>query len=158
MNWLPWRSMVAPTDSATMLHVHDLGRAELVDRFVQRLDAEVGLKRVRYLPGQNRPGKPVHDRRQIEEAFAHRQVGDAGARDLVGPVHPQPAEQIGVGLVPIGGLARVGLLVDRHQAHEAHQPPDAFLVHGMAYVLQVPGHLLHAEKRSFEKLLVHHHH
>jgi hypothetical protein len=62
----------------------------------------------------------------------------SAAPDLVGPVHPQPAEQIGVGLVPLRGPAGVGRLVDRHQAH---QPPDAFLDHGMAFVLQVPGHL-----------------
>ena len=33
--------------------------------------------------------------------------------DLVGPVNPQPAQKVGVGLVPLGGLAGIGLLVDR---------------------------------------------
>jgi hypothetical protein len=72
---------------AVLICVHDLCRAGLVDRLVRRLDAEVGLKRGRYPLGQHLPGMPVHDGDQIEEAFAHRQVGD------------------------------VGLLEDRHQAH-----------------------------------------
>ena len=32
---------------AALVGVHDLGRAELVDRLVQRLDAKVGFQRVR---------------------------------------------------------------------------------------------------------------
>jgi hypothetical protein len=56
--------------------------------------------------------------------------------------------------VALSRLAGVGLLVDRHQSHEAHQPPDALLVHGMALVLQVPGHLPDAIERGVQKLLV----
>src|SRR5690606_39538322 len=52
---------------ATQVGVHDLGRAELVDRLVQGLDAEVRLQGVRYPPGQNLPGVPVHDGDEIEE-------------------------------------------------------------------------------------------
>ena len=74
--------------------------------------------------------------------------------DLIRPFHPQPAEQIGVGFMPLCGPAGIRLLVDRHQTHEAHQPPDAFLVHGMALVLQVPGHLPHTVKRGLQELLV----
>ena len=36
----------------------------------------------------------------------------------------------------------------------AHQPPDALFVHGMALVLQVPGHLPDAVKRGVQKLFV----
>lgn len=71
-----------------MLNVHDLGRAELVERLVQRLDAEVGFQRVRDAPGQNLPGKPVHDGDQIEEATTHGQVGDVGTPDLIEPLQP----------------------------------------------------------------------
>lgn len=78
--------------------------------------------------------------------------------DLVGPFHPQPAQQIRVGLVALRGLAGVRLLVDRHQTHEPHQSPDALVVHNMAFVLQVPRHLLHAVKRRLEELLVDYHH
>jgi hypothetical protein len=137
-----------------LIGVHDLGRAELVDRLVQRLDAEVGLKRVRYPPSPHLAGVPVHDGDQIEEAFAHRQVGDVGAPDLVGPLDPQTAQQIGVGLVLLRGPAGVGLLVDRHQPHEAHQSSDPFPVHSMALVLQAPSHLPHAVERGIQELLV----
>jgi len=73
---------------------------------------------------------------------------------MAGAIHAQPAQQIGIGLVPLPRLAGVGLLVDRHQAHEAHQPPDALLVHAMPLVLQVPGHLANPIERRVEELPV----
>lgn len=97
-----------------LVRIHDLGRAELVDGLVQRLEAEVCLQRVRYPPSQHLAGEPVHDGHQVEKAFPHRQVGDVRAPDLVGPVHPQPTQQIGVGLVPLRRLAGIGLLVGKH--------------------------------------------
>lgn len=47
--------------------IHDLGRAEAVDRLVQRLDAKVGFERVRDAPGQHLAGEPVHDGNQVEK-------------------------------------------------------------------------------------------
>ena len=44
---------------AALIRIHDLGRPELVDRLVQRLEAEVGLQRVGDAPGQNFSGEPV---------------------------------------------------------------------------------------------------
>ena len=73
---------------AALICVHDLGWAELVDRLVQSLHAEVGFQRVRYPPGQHLPGIQVHDGDQIEEAKAHRDVGDVSTPDLIGPLHP----------------------------------------------------------------------
>jgi hypothetical protein len=52
----------------------------------------------------------------------------------------------------------IGLLVDRHQAHQPHQSPDALVFHNMALVLQMPCHVLHTVKRCLEDLLVDHHH
>jgi hypothetical protein len=75
-----------------LIGVHDLRRAELLDRLVQRLDAEVSLQGVRYPLGQYLSGEPVHDGDQIEEAAAHGQVGDVGAPNLIGPFHAQPAK------------------------------------------------------------------
>ena len=66
------------------------GGAELVDRLLQRLDAEVRLQRIRDAPSSHFAGEPVHDGDQIEEAFAHVQVGDVGAPDLDWPLHPCP--------------------------------------------------------------------
>jgi hypothetical protein len=56
--------------------------------------------------------------------------------------------------VPLRRFAGVGLLVDRHQAHETHQPPDALFVHGMTLVLQAPRHLPNAVERGVQELLV----
>jgi len=56
--------------------------------------------------------------------------------------------------VPASRPAGVGLLVDRHQPHEAHQPTYPLLVHQMALVAQVPGHLADTEERGLQELLV----
>ena len=45
---------------AALVSVHDRGRAEPVDGLVQRLDAEVRFKGVRYAPGQNFAREPVN--------------------------------------------------------------------------------------------------
>ena len=104
----------------SLICVHDLGRAELMNGLVQRFDAEVGLQGVRDPPGQNLSSVPVHDRHQIEEPSAHRQIGDVRTPDLVRAIHPQTSQQVGIGLVTLRRPARVGLLVNRHQPHEAH--------------------------------------
>ncbi len=125
-----------------------------MDRFIQRLDAEVGFHRIGDAPGQHLAGEPVHDRDQVEEPTAHRQIRDVGRPDLVRPFHPQSPEQIWPDLVFLGWPACVGLLVDRHQTHEPHQPPDPLLVHPMTFVLQVTGHLPDAEERRLQELFV----
>ncbi len=71
-----------------LIGVHDLGRAELVDRLIQRFDAEVSLKRVRYTPGQHFAGVPVHYGHEIKEAAPHGQVGDVGAPYLIWAINP----------------------------------------------------------------------
>jgi hypothetical protein len=139
---------------ASLISVYYLGRAELVDRLVQSLEAEVRFQRVLYPPGQNFSGEPVHDGDQIQKPLSHRKVGDFGAPDLIGPVDPKSTQQIGISLATLRGLAGVGLLVDRHQPHQAHQSSDALFVHGMAFVLQTPAHLPDTVKWSVQKLLV----
>ena len=49
----------------------------------------------------------------LRAGFPGVQIRDVGAPDLIGPVDPQPAQQIGIGLVRLCGPAGVGLLVDR---------------------------------------------
>ena len=150
-----------------MIAVHDVGKSEPIDRRVQGFDAEVGLQRVRYPPRQNHPGMPVHDCHQIEEPATHRQIGDVHAPDPAWPAHTQPAQQIGVSLVPASRLAPlshmhacvrgqrdVGVLVGRHEAHQPHEPADALLVHRMAFVGKVPRHLANAEEQRLQKLHV----
>ena len=78
-----------------LVGIHDLRRAELVDRLVQSLEAELGLKRVRYPAGQHLAGEPVHalrrlktiayrpkDGHQIEEAFPHPLPGRRFAKQI----------------------------------------------------------------------------
>jgi hypothetical protein len=88
----------------------------------------------------------------------HRQMGDVGAPDPVRPIGPQATPKIRVSLVPLRWLDRVRLPGDRHQAHQPHQPPDALLVHRMAFVLQVQGHLSDPVERRFQELPVDHLH
>jgi hypothetical protein len=126
---------------ATPIGVYDLGQTELLDCLVQCLKAELGLQRVRYPLGQNLSGKPVHDGDQLQKLLSHQQVGDIGAPDLIGPIDLQPTQQLGLSLLPLRGLAGVGLLIGLHQLHWAHQSPVALLIHGMTFVLKVPSHL-----------------
>jgi hypothetical protein len=44
-----------------LVGVHNLGRSEEVDGLAQRLNAKVGLKRIRDAPCQHLAGVPVHD-------------------------------------------------------------------------------------------------
>lgn len=88
-----------------------------MDGLVQGCDAEVCLQRVRDAPRQNLACVLVHDGDQIEEATSHRQVCDVGAPNLVGPIHAQAAQQIGVNPVPLRRFAGVRFLVNRHEVH-----------------------------------------
>ena len=111
-----------------MIAVHDLWRAESVHRFIERLNTELGLVGVRDPPCQDLARRPVHDRNQIEEAAAHRQIRNIGAPDLIGPGDGQVPQKIRINLVCLVCLVRladVGLLVDRCQTHFPHQLGDA---------------------------------
>ena len=73
----------------TLVRIHYLWRAELVDGLVQRLDTEVGLWCVRDTPGQNLAGVPVNDRhKEKKEPAAPRQISDVRAPDLVRAFSP----------------------------------------------------------------------
>lgn len=50
--------------------------------------------------------------------------------------------------------ARVGLLVHRHQSHEAYPSTFWLLVYQLAIVAKVLGHLADTEERRFQELLV----
>ena len=54
------------------------------------------------------------------------EVGDVRAPDLIWLVDLQPAQQIGVGLVPFRGLAGIGFLIDRHGGGSENSPGDCF--------------------------------
>lgn len=81
-------------------------------------------------------------------------IGNFSTPNLIGPVHTQPPQKIGIDFVPLCRLADVALLIDRHEAHQAHQTSDPFLVHEMILIAQVPRHLTHAIKWRLQELLV----
>ena len=68
---------------------------------LQLLDDEIlgNLGDIQIRHGQHVPTRPIHDRHQVKEAAAHRDVGDVGAPDLIGPVDRHALEQIGVDLL-----------------------------------------------------------
>ena len=51
VNWLPWARACARTGGALSLAVEDLRPAEPPQRLFQSINAEVGVQRVRNLPG-----------------------------------------------------------------------------------------------------------
>lgn len=59
-----------------------------------------------------------------------------------------------LGHAKLGRSRAIGLLVDRHQTHEPHQPPHALVVHQMTFIAQVPGHLSDPEEGRPQELLV----
>jgi len=92
----------------TLAGLVEAERSEAVDSLVQRFNAEVGLQRVRYPLGQDLAGEPIHDGDEIEESTAHRQVGDVGAQDLIGSLHPQTAPNALSGRMPDAGHTAAG--------------------------------------------------
>src|SRR5712672_2426655 len=115
---------VVAGELAALVGVEDLRPTKASERFLERLNAKIGAERVRQLPGQHRAAVPVHDRYQVEKAPGHRDVSDVGAPDLVSPGDRQAAEQVGIGLVRDGRLARIRSLVDGDQPQQAHQTLD----------------------------------
>ena len=84
-------------------------------------DAVEQMKHVRQPPSQHMPTRPIHDRHQVKEASAHRDIGDVGAPDRIGPVDRHVLEQIRVD--PVLGMRITGAWrpVDRLKPHQAHQ-------------------------------------
>src|ERR1700738_4069664 len=115
VNWLPPLSR-----GQALVGVEDLRTTKASERFLERLDAEIGAERVRQPPGQYRTTVPVHDRDQIHEPLGHRDIGDIRAPNLVDPIDRQPIEQIRIDLVRGRRLARVWPLIDRHQPDQPH--------------------------------------
>jgi len=75
-------------------------------------------------PGQNLPAEPVDDGSEINKAPRHRDVGDIGRPDLVGPRHRQLAQQIREDRVPRRRFRCVWPAVERFNAHPLHQRGD----------------------------------
>lgn len=98
---------------AALVGVEDAGPAVTGDRFLQRFDTEVGVHRVREIPGQNLPAGPVHNRHEVEEPSSHRDISHVGTPDLVRLLDGQMAQQIRIDLVLRVRLAGLRMLIDR---------------------------------------------
>src|ERR1035437_1289738 len=70
------------------------------------------------------PAEPVDDGGEIDEAARHRDIGDVHRPDLVRTFDLQPAQKIGINLIPWRGLRRIRLTVDRFDPHALHQRGD----------------------------------
>jgi hypothetical protein len=130
----------------------------LRERFLERVDTELGAKRVRQSPRQHRTAHPVHDHHQVEKAFGHRDVGDVRAPHLIDPLDRDPTKQIRVDLVRRCRFAGVWSLVDRHQPHQPHQALHPFAVHHVALGRQPRRHAARAVIGPGQILPVDQHH
>ena len=92
VNWLPW------------LVIEYLRRAEARQRFLEWRDAKRDVHRIGQAPAQHGARCPIHDRHQIEEPAADRDVGDVRAPDLVRPLDRQTPQQKRDILCPDAGL------------------------------------------------------
>lgn len=115
-------SEVVAGELTSLVGIEDLRPAVAGKRLLKRFDTKLGAKRVRQPPCQHGAARPVHDHHQVEEALGHRDVGNAGTPDLVGPLDRQPTKEVRADLVSRRRLARVRALVDRDQPQQPHQP------------------------------------
>ena len=98
--------------------------------------------------------KTVDDRRQVDEAARHRDVGDVHRPDLVGPLDLHPAQEIGIDLVARRGFAGVRAAVDRLDPHALHQRRDMAAADRDALAVQQVAQHPAARERVVEMQLV----
>jgi hypothetical protein len=84
---------------AALVGVEDVRLAEARQGLLQRRDAERAVHGVGQPPGEHRPARPIHDRHEIKEAAADRDVGDVRAPDLVRSIDGETAQEVRVYLV-----------------------------------------------------------
>ena len=95
---------VVTGELAALIGIEDLWPAIARERFLERLDAEIGAERVGQPPRQYRAADPIHDRHQVGKPLGHRDVGDVRAPALIHPLDDEPTEQVRL-------CAAAGLLV-----------------------------------------------
>ena len=137
-----------------LIRVENPRRAISRKRFVERVDAKARVHRVRQSPRQNRPAGPVDDRHEIEKAMLHRNIGDVGRPNMIGLRNRHAAQQIGINLVPRGGLARAGARNQRDDSHQSHQPLHVLAIDLRAFLVEFQRHSPRAVKRQLEMQFV----
>jgi len=138
-----------------LVSVEDFRFAKAGDRLFDRFDTEVGGQRVRNPPREYPPRGPVHNRREVDEAALHRQIGDIHGPDLVRSLDGEVAQQVRIDPVGRMPLAGIGFAVQRGNAHLRHQRADVQSAGvGMPFAREDLAQLSRAEKRVFQVQLV----
>lgn len=136
-----------------LIGIEDLRSAPLQGR-LQRLQAKPAIERVRELPREHIPAVPVDDGHQIHEPVRHRHIRDIGAPHLAGTLHFHVPKQVGIDFVLGPSLARLGLGINRLDAHVAHQTLNALAIDHVAEPTQVLLHPAAAIEGPLEILFV----
>lgn len=133
---------------AALVRVEDFRLPKARQHFLQCIDAEAGVHGVRQFPCQHLPGRPVHDRDQVQKTPSHRDVCDVRAPDVVGPHDCQLAKKVRINPMLRIWITGPGPRIDRCQTHLGHQPSGTTAANLMAIALQVPAHLTAAIPRA----------
>jgi len=139
---------------AALIRVEYLRLAVLRQGFLQRLDAKIRLHRDRHAMRKHPPGRPVDDRRQIDEAPRHRDVGDVHRPDMVGLFDLQLAQEIGINLVARHGFAGVRAAVNCLDFHALHQCRDMAAANRNPFAVQHVAQHSTARERVIEMQFV----
>ncbi len=75
-----------------LIGIKNLRGPETRQRFLKRLDAEVGFQRDRQTPAEHPTAEPVHNGDEVNEPARHRYVGYVGRPHLVRPHDRQLAQ------------------------------------------------------------------
>jgi hypothetical protein len=73
---------------------------------------------------------------------------------MVWPLNCEASQQIWIRLVALCLCAGPWALINRHQAHQTHQPANALLIDQMTLGAQVPRHLANTIEWRVEELLI----
>ena len=142
VNWLPW-SLLKISGGPCFAKASFKASTQKSASFdhCPRTNGGQGLI-VRQPPRQDLAAVPIHDRHQIEEPTAHRNVGNVRAPDLVRAINHHVAQQVWPDLMLWMLLAGIWLLVDRNQTHKPHQPTHTVTAAFMALPLHEACHSL----------------
>ena len=68
-----------------LIGIEYLRLALVLQCIIQSFKAEPDIHGIRQPPGKHMAARPVHDRDQVQKAMLHRDIGDVGAPNMVGP-------------------------------------------------------------------------
>ena len=137
---------------ATLIRIENLRASFLLECFIKAFYAERLVQTVAEAPAYDVTARPVHDRCQVNVRVTQRDIGNVGAPDLVAALYFKIAQQVGVDLVTLAGLAQAGFGINRldtHLAHESFNPAARHLVvelrQGVTDAAGTEGRLLHVD-------------